>query len=160
MNWRTTSVATAALLSIPVGAYAASQNIETSSVQNSVMQIAQAKYGSKRGRGRGMDRLYEQLELSDEQSLQIEAIRDESHTENKALYQQLQTNTREMQSLLASNADTEQLQQQLQQLQDLKQQLSDRRFQTMLDIREVLTPEQRAQWGELIEQRGKNSMFQ
>ena len=160
MNWRTFSVATAALLFVPSKAYTAPLNIETSSVQDSKMQIAQAKHGDKWGKRRGMNRLFEQLELSDEQSQQIEAIRDESQTENKALYQQIQTISQEMRSLLASDANTEQLQQQHQQLQNLRQQLGDRRFQTMLDIREVLTPEQQAEWGELIEQRGaRSSMF-
>ncbi|MBE9044427.1 Spy/CpxP family protein refolding chaperone [Pleurocapsales cyanobacterium LEGE 10410] len=164
MNWRTFSVATAALLFIPLGSYAAQQNRETINIQDSAMQIAQVKHGDKWGRGRGMDRLLQQLELSDEQSQQIEAIRNQSKTENEALYQQLQTNSQEMRSLLASDADTAQLQQQHQQLQDLRQQLGDRRFTTMLEVREVLTPEQRAEWAELTRQyrdRGgnRNRMF-
>ena len=58
-----------------------------------------------------------------------------------------------MRSLLASDVDPEQLRQQHQQLQDLRQQASDRCFTTMLEIREVLTPEQRIEWAELIRQR-------
>ena len=153
MNWRIFSAVTA-LLFIPLGAYAAVPD-ETSNMQNPInMEIAQMS-GDKRGRGRGMERLFQELELSDEQSEQIEAIRSESETENEALRQQMQTERQQMRSLLAEETSTEQLQQQHQQLQDLEQQLGDRRFTTMLEIREVLTPEQRAELAELRQPRGR-----
>lgn len=159
MNWRTFLATTAALLVIPIGSYAAQQNREASNIQDSVIQMAQVKRGDKWGGGREMERLFQQLELSDEQSQQIEAIRNESETESEALRQQIQTNAREMRSLLASDVDTEQLQQQHQQLQDLRQQLGDRRFATMLEVRKVLTPEQRTEWAELtMQHRGRNRM--
>jgi Spy/CpxP family protein refolding chaperone len=44
-------------------------------------------------------------------------------------------------------------------LQNLQQQASDRRFETMLQIREVLTPEQRNQMAELMQKhRGHQKM--
>jgi Spy/CpxP family protein refolding chaperone len=57
---------------------------------------------------------------------------------------------------MATDASTEQLQQQHQQLQNLHQQLGDRRFDTMLQIREVLTAEQRTQLSQLREQHHQN----
>lgn len=101
----------------------------------------------------GIDKLTEQLDLSPEQSEQIEAIREQSQTDSQALVEQLQTNRQQMQSFLTSDADPEQLRANHQDGQNLRQQLSDIRLETMLEIREVLTPEQRTQMAELMAQR-------
>ena len=58
-----------------------------------------------------------------------------------------------MRSLLANDASEEQLRQQHQNIQGLRQQLGNNRFETMLQVREILTPEQRTQMAELIEQK-------
>jgi len=58
----------------------------------------------------------------------------------------------EMRSLMASDASSEQLREQHQKIRDLHQQMGDQRFETMLQIREVLTPEQRQQMQQLMEQ--------
>ena len=65
----------------------------------------------------------------------------------------MQTNRQEMQSLLASNADPEQLRANHQAGQNLRQELDTNRFETLLEIREVLTLEQRTQMAQLMEQR-------
>jgi Spy/CpxP family protein refolding chaperone len=57
-----------------------------------------------------------------------------------------------MRSLLAENANPDELRQQHQQIQTLHQQLGNQRFETMLQVREILTPEQRSQMAELIQQ--------
>jgi len=97
--------------------------------------------------------LFEQLELTPEQSEQIEAIEQESRTQAEALHEEMEQNREKMRSLLTANDTTpEQLRQQHQQNQALRQQLDDQRFETMLQVREILTPEQRTQAAELIEQ--------
>ena len=111
------------------------------------------KHGDKRGMRGGIDRLVQQLDLTSEQSEQIEAIREQSETENQALFEQLQTNRQEMQSLLASNANPEQLRANHQNGQSLRQELDTMRFETMLEIRELLTPEQRTQMAQMQQQR-------
>ena len=154
MNWRI-SAATAALLILPIGALAAipEGNNNLSESITTTRQIAQMRHG-KRGRGEGMNRLLQQLDLTSEQSEQIAAIKEQSQTDKEALYQQMQTEQEEMRSLLSSDATPEQLTQQHQQLQDLRQQAGDKRFATMLEIREILTPEQRSQMAESIAERG------
>ena len=116
------------------------------------------KHGDKRGmkgmRG-GIDKLVQQLDLTSEQSEQIEAIEEQSETENQALFEQLQTNRQEMQSLLASDADPEQLRANHQAGQNLRQELDTNRFETLLEIREVLTPEQRTQMAQMQQRRGR-----
>ena len=103
-----------------------------------------------------MGKLFEQLDLTPEQSQNIEAIQNQSKSDREALRSQMETQHQEMRSLLASDTSTEQLRQQHQQVEELHQQLGNNRFETMLRIREVLTTEQRAKIAELMEQhRGK-----
>lgn len=147
MNWRTISAVTAAILILPM-ANAASANPRHMS---SPMEWSQAH--NKGDVGRGIERLTQKLDLTPEQSEQIEAITTQSKTDSQALFEQMQTSRQEMQSLLASDASPEQLRQQHQSVQNLQEQLSNNRFETMLQIREVLTPEQRTQMAELMQQR-------
>lgn len=152
MNWRTFSAVTAAVLILPIGTYAA-QAQDNNSRGNSTMEWSHHKHNRKQGMRGGINKLVQQLDLTSEQSDQIKAISEQSETENQALFEQLQTNRQEMQSLLASNADPEQLRANHQNLQNLRQELGNNRFETMLKIREVLTPEQRTQMAELMSQR-------
>ena len=153
MNWRTFSAMTAAMLILPlgIGTYAARAN---SNNGESTMEWSQSqnKHGDKMGRRGGITKLMQQLDLTSEQSAQIEAIQERSKTDNQALWQQMQTNRQEMQSLLSSNASTEELRATHQNVQNIQQELGNNRFETMLEIREVLTPEQRTQMAELMSQ--------
>lgn len=149
------AVATA-LVILPLGVNAAQTNLEPNSIQEPslITQLAQnqMKQGKRMGRGDRMEKFLQQLELTPEQSQQIETIQEQSRTENETLWQEMQTNHEQMQSLLSSDASPEQLRQQHQQVQALRQQLGDNRFETMLEVREILTPEQRTQMAELMEQ--------
>lgn len=159
MNWRI-SAATAALVLLPLGTtYAAIAN-QDSNPQESIIgnntrtEIAQRGEGGRKGRrGEGLNRILEQLNLTSEQSAQIEAIKENSKASKEALREQMQAEKQEMRSLLQSDASPAALTQQHQKLQALRQQKGDNRFQNMLQIREVLTSEQRAQMVELIGQR-------
>lgn len=154
MNWRIFLAVTGASLILPLSTYAAesNQNQTTNRVQESNMtKIAQHSRHGKRGGG--MQRVLQQLDLTPEQLQQIEVIQEQSKNQSQALRQQMQTQRDEMRSLLASDATPEQLQQQHQQAQNLHQQLGDNRFETLLQVREVLTPEQRTQMAELMAQR-------
>ncbi len=160
MKWRTFSVVTAALLILPLGTYAAQINQEANKIPESTTNIVnlaqyQVKHGRKHLRGEGFKQLLEQLDLTPEQSQQMEAIKEKSRTEKETLRQQMQTNHQEMRSLFTSDSTPEQLREQHEQLQALHQQLANNRFETMLQIREILTPEQRTQMAELMAQRGR-----
>ncbi len=159
------AIATALLIS-PVAVNAASLNWETNdfpesrpalriSERSPVTQLAHNNFhqGKRRGGYGGMKKVLEQLNLTPEQSQQIEAIHERFHSDNETLYQEMRTNHQEMRSLLASDASEEQLRQQHQNIQGLRQQLGNNRFETMLQVREILTPEQRTQMAELMEQK-------
>ena len=155
MNGRIPAIIAATTILLGANTALAQDNMR----ENTMMEWShQNKHGDKRGmkgmRG-GIDRLVQQLDLTSEQSEQIEAIKEQSETENQALFEQLQTNRQQMQSLLAGNADPEQLRANHQAGQNLRQELDTNRFETLLEIREVLTPEQRTQMAQLMEQRGR-----
>ncbi len=160
MNW-TTIVVASALSFLPVSAYAAGFPQEVNiQEQNNMRQMAQVRHGRNWHRGQKMERLLQQLDLTPEQSQQIEAIQADSETTAQELRQQIQTQHQQMRSLMTSDATTDELRAQYQQAQDLHQQMGNNRFETMLQIREVLTPEQRAEIAELMEQhRGRKGAF-
>jgi Spy/CpxP family protein refolding chaperone len=100
----------------------------------------------------------DELNLSAEQTEQIRTIRDQTRTDTTELRQQLRAAHQEMQTLMANDASADQLRNQHQEVQDLMQQLGDEHFDAMLAVRDVLTPEQRAQLTELQQQRRGNPM--
>ena len=114
------AIATALLIS-PVAVNAASLNWETNDFSESrpalriserspVTQLAHHQ-GKRRGGYGGMKKVLEQLNLTPEQSQQIDAIHKQFHSDNETLYQEMRTNHQEMRSLLASDASLEQLRQ-------------------------------------------------
>lgn len=151
-------IATASLIS-PIGAYAAQLNPKTnnSQVLKPVMKQQLAQYhlaqGKRHSRGDRMNEILQQLNLTAEQSQQIEAVNQEFRSSYEALKQEMQNNRQEKRASFAIDASTEELRQQHQSFQALQQQLGDNRFEMMLQVREVLTPEQRRQLAELMEQK-------
>lgn len=157
MNKYILSAVATSLLIVPFGVNTASLNAQINNLQverSPAIQLAQNNFpgGKKMGRGFGMQKFLDQLDLTAEQSEKIAAIQDDSRNDNQSLYQEMKANHQEMRSLFNNDASPEQLRQQHQEIQSLRQQLGNNRFETMLQIREVLTPEQRDRLAELIEQ--------
>ena len=159
MNRYLISMIAAALFISPSAVNAVSLNSENNKISESrpALQISerssatQLAHGKRRGSYDGSKKLLEQLDLTPEQSQKIDEIHEQFHAENKTLFEEMRTNHQEMQSLLASDASPEQLRRQHQKIQDLRQQLSTNRFENMLQVREILTPQQRTQMAELRE---------
>ena len=155
----------AAALTLPVGgAFVARTGLLTDTAANAASfdssllaqtTPSQAPQGTmRRGMGReGMEQKWAQeLNLTSAQQSQIKAIRDQEKTGAESLRQQMKTAREQLKTLMAGNASDGQIRQQHQQVQQLGQQLSDHRFDTMLKIRSVLTPEQRTKAAELMKQ--------
>lgn len=154
INWKNLTLA-GALTILPWSTYAMALQPEVNPTQetNSMRHIAQGfKHGGKGNPGEKMDRVLQQLDLTPEQSQQISSIRQESETVTEDLHQQLETKHQEMKDLMMSDADADTIRAQFQETQNLRQQMGNNRFETMLGIREVLTSEQRAELAELMEQ--------
>ncbi|ELS00838.1 P pilus assembly/Cpx signaling pathway, periplasmic inhibitor/zinc-resistance associated protein [Xenococcus sp. PCC 7305] len=145
------AIATALLIS-PLAVNALPSNPGTNNSTESRLPITQLAHRNQKGGHGNMKKLLEQLDLTPEQSQKIDAIHEEFHSENETLFQEMRSNHQELRSLLASDASQEQLRQQHQKIQNLRQQLGTNRFETMLQVRELLTPEQRTQMSELMAQ--------
>ncbi|MEM7757035.1 MAG: Spy/CpxP family protein refolding chaperone [Cyanobacteria bacterium P01_A01_bin.40] len=155
LNWKIAALATGALMILPVSTFAAKSAAEF----NNMLEIDQvsylahsAKHANMGMRGQRMEKLLQQLDLTPEQSQQIEAIQEQSRNDAEGLKQQLQTQRQEIQSLFSSDAPSEQLREKYQSTQDLRNQLGNERFETKLAIREILTTEQRTKAAELMQQ--------
>ena len=102
------------------------------------------------------DNLFQQLNLTPEQKAKIESIRAQSKdqwTRQREAFKQAQ---QELRTLMASNADSNQIRDKHNQVMAIKQQLENSGFESRLAIRDVLTPEQRAQLDQLMKQRYQN----
>ncbi|MBD2580417.1 Spy/CpxP family protein refolding chaperone [Oscillatoria sp. FACHB-1406] len=161
MKWLALSSLAAVSLLVPAATYAVQSQSNAGELRReSPSVLAQAQPNpqpgnrpdrGQRGRGDGnpMERMLQQLNLSSEQSSQIQAIFQQSRTENESLHEQMKQARDQMESLMAGNATADQLRQQHSIMQRLHQEMGDRRFETMLQVREILTPQQRARMAEL-----------
>jgi periplasmic protein CpxP/Spy len=114
------------------------------------------RHGEPRGEARGFGRMLERIGATDEQRARIEQIsaavradREASHASARALREQMAAL---MAQPVVDPAAAEALRQQMVAQHD---QASQRRLQTMLQIGEVLTPEQRAQIAEFRQARAE-----
>ncbi len=102
----------------------------------------------KPGRGEGW---LQKLNLTPEQTQKIKTIRQQTRTQIQQQQTALRQAQQELQQMISGDASTGQLRDKFQQLQGLRQQLSSIQFNSMLAIRDVLTPEQRRQFAEQMQ---------
>jgi len=114
--------------------------------------MAQWGWGNKGGQGQWM----ESLNLSDGQKQQLEAIRQKYQDQMKSLAEQLRTNQNELRTLMTGNGSDSEIRAKHNQVNNLRQQLGEMRFNSMLESRQVLTPEQRQQFSQLMQERQGN----
>lgn len=111
--------------------------------------------GEKRG-GRDHSKLFEQLDLSDAQKAEIQNIRQQARESKSGRREEAQAAREKMRELFASDASADELRAQHRANQEIRQALHEQRFEMKLQIREVLTPEQRSKLAELKpEHRGR-----
>lgn len=152
MNYKTILMATT-LSILPLQAYG-----ETSPevyFSSSEMNLAHRFEPNDQAREQKMNRLLQKLDLTTEQSQQIETIHQQAKSNLSDLRQQMQTQRQQIESLFASDADASEIRNQYQANKSLREEFGNNRLETMLQIREVLTLEQRAKLAELKQQRGR-----
>jgi periplasmic protein CpxP/Spy len=104
----------------------------------------------------GVGNLVKELNLSPDQIRRLQQIRANSKGKNKERRQALRAARQELDRLLQSNASSDQIRQKRQQVQSLQREVADSNFENTLAIRELLAPEQRVKWQQLIQQRRQN----
>lgn len=118
-----------------------------------------AEITQKSGRnsmGERSDRLMQQLNLTPEQQQQLQAIRERDQGQMRQQRQALHQEKQQLMQLMAGNATEAEIRTQHNQVKALQQQLGDARFESMLAMRNVLTPEQRSRFAQLMQQRREN----
>lgn len=102
-------------------------------------------------------RWLQDLDLSEEQVQQMQAIRTQYGDQMREQYDQLRTARDQMHDLLgASDTSADRLRQQHALLQASNEKLGDLRFESMLEMRAVLTPEQRESLADRMDNRDEN----
>ncbi len=98
-------------------------------------------------------RLMRQLKLDQVQRQQLKAIKLEYEDSIIDLRQEVSQAKQTLSDLMVGTADRETIRTQYQQVQLLNQQLGKLHFESMLQMREVMTPEQRIQFAQFMRQR-------
>lgn len=88
------------------------------------------------------------LNLTPDQVQKIKAIRSRNKDNLSQQRQAMQQAQKELKELMAGDASSDQVRQKYDQVKALKQQLGEARFNTLLEIRNVLTLEQRQKFAE------------
>lgn len=104
-------------------------------------------------KGGGSEALMKQLNLTSQQQQQLTAIRQKYQGQMDQLREQLRKNQEELRTMMDGTAPANTITAKHDQIMGLRQQLDKLRFQSMLESRDVLTPEQRKQFAQLMNQR-------
>ncbi|MDA0268588.1 MAG: Spy/CpxP family protein refolding chaperone [Cyanobacteria bacterium] len=146
---RSLSALLTATLAIPVvgftNAYLGAEPQPAPPAWQALAQAPEEILWQEEGWGPQSDLWLQDLDLTPAQRAQIQVLQADAQPNLEALAERLQTEREAMQSLMAGGeAAPEDLRVQYQVLQDLRQALSANRFEVLLAIREVLTPEQQS----------------
>lgn len=113
-------------------------------------QNPERRMGQKR---KDKGRILQELNLSDQQKQQLEEIKQKYQGQIQPLRENMKSFHKDLQTLMAGTASTNEIRAKHQQLDGLRQQMGNLRFESMLEMREILTPEQRSKFAQLMEQR-------
>ncbi len=114
--------------------------------------LAQQERGKLRGRETA-EQLQERLNLSNEQMQLLSAIRQKYRPQMEQLREQMKAKGQELSEMMQGNASENDLRNKHQEMVTLRQKMGDLSFESMLEMREVLTTEQRQQFAQLMQQR-------
>lgn len=118
--------------------------------------VAQNQEGQRPQRG-NREGLMKELNLTPQQMQQMQEIRRQNKAKVEQSASTLRQAKQELTQLMAGDASTDQIRQKYQQVETLRQQMADLRFENMLAMREILTPEQRSKFAQLMQQRQEKS---
>lgn len=108
------------------------------------------------GRGEGKGKFLAKLDLTNEQKQELSAIRQKYRGQIEPIQNNMQIIQQELFDMMAGVDSTDAIRAKYQEAAQLRQQLGNIRFQSMLEMREVLTPQQRTQLAQMMEQRRRN----
>ncbi|OKH21192.1 hypothetical protein NIES593_16370 [Hydrococcus rivularis NIES-593] len=98
-------------------------------------------------------RLLEQLNLTNDQKQQIASIRQKYRGQIEPLQDNAQAAQEELFNMMVGTESEKAIRTKRQEVVQLRQKLGDLRFESMMEMREVLTPEQRTQLLQMLQAR-------
>jgi Spy/CpxP family protein refolding chaperone len=120
----------------------------------SLAVVAQARHGRGKGHGGGIEMILRNVDLTEDQRTQLEALRDEHQAEMKPLKQELKTKRQQLHQLWTAEVIDEGAIWALDaEMVPLRQQMHQERLEQRLQVMNLLTPEQRAQLIDAIEKK-------
>ncbi len=121
-------------------------------------QVPQVNYGSLSPTPavNNREQLVKELNLTPRQVQQLKALRQKFPGQKQERNRLLIAAKRELSNLLASNAPIDKIRAQRDRVKTLQQQLSDLKFDHMMALKKILTPEQWAKLQKIKQQRAKN----
>ncbi|MFO8039997.1 MAG: DUF3747 domain-containing protein [Sodalinema sp.] len=93
----------------------------------------------------------DEIELTQGQQQEIEEVRESYLAENGRLDSQLNQARQELQEMMIGDASTRQVRRQRNQVERLRQRMNDNRFSSMMEIRQVMSAEQRTAFAEVMD---------
>jgi Spy/CpxP family protein refolding chaperone len=98
----------------------------------------------------------ERLNLTAEQQKQMESIRNKYQPQMTSLREQITVERDKMSTMLKNNDSQNNLRSQHQKISTMQEKMNNLRFESMLEAREILTPQQRQQFSENMDERRGN----
>lgn len=106
-----------------------------------------------RKRGKGHSKIFKELGLSEDQMIKVKALRKEDRGLNKEVKRTIRANREKMKEVFASGSSDSELRTLHKEMKTLRNQRDDKKFEKMLKIRSILTPEQRVKFQKLKSKR-------
>ncbi|MGB3405015.1 MAG: Spy/CpxP family protein refolding chaperone [Microcoleaceae cyanobacterium] len=97
--------------------------------------------------------LFDQLDVTPQQKQEIQEIRDQHRVTLEKQQRQLAEVQRELNQLIASEAPKEQIRQKHEKLLKMTEDMRELNLDVMLQLRDILTPQQRARFAEIMQNR-------
>lgn len=98
---------------------------------------------------RGEKRMFKRLKLTEEQRTKLSEIHKANAPKLEELRKKMKASRTALRTAMENDASDEDLKKAHQEVQAVRAQLDDLRFESILTIRKVLTPEQRKKFGEM-----------
>ena len=138
-----------AILMLTLGTTAAATAVPSPAQPETIAQ--NQKPNRPAGKAGGM---FDQLNLSAEQKQKMQGVRDRYKEQVSQRMQAVRQARQELETMMSSStANVSQMRDKHRQIMGLRQQLEEVQFESTLAMREVLTPEQRNQLSQMMQQR-------
>jgi len=120
----------------------------------SLAVVAEARQGHGKKRGGGIEMILRNVDLTEDQRTQFEALQEEHRAEVKPIRQELKVKRVQLHQLWAAEViDEDAIWALDEEMVPLRQQMHRERLDLRIQAMQVLTPEQRLQIGEAVEKR-------